>query len=547
MPSWYDPNWKFRQRVTVDHTKAAGALTDFTIPIQVTDLGNPIFARALLSGFDIVVTAADGVTPLAFERSVWDPVGKRLVLYVKIPSLSATADTVLYIYYGCRTSFADRQAAADAWDAHFQAIYHFEELPFAGLLRDSLGVHHGAITPGTTRTARIPAAGTGRAWQFDGTDHVEVTPILLSPTPAEVTIEFVSRITNPAIYGIVFSALDYPGNKIVAVWEQWRTPNQFSFQFRDTEDLLFSVDHSVLRHFAGTAVPGGKKTAYLDGLQMAQADFSGWHDPDVYHTTWIAGSPETPNLACQISELRVSMIARSAAWVATTHASLLANSTFIGLAAEEAYSPPYRPSNMVTPSAVFPELPGLAWSIGKKLSWRTLIQEAESGAETRAALWSYPRRTWTLTYDELSSDELEPELQALIGFFNQRRGSFESFLFRDDDDCGITGQLIGVGDGEMQAFQMCRTLGGFTEPVFSVAGSPTIYLDGAPQASGWTLDPDGVLYFAIPPAAGVQVTADFGFYWRVRFVQDETEFDYFMYLLYEAKKIELISLKGNES
>ena len=54
-----------------------------------------------------------------------------------------------------------------------------------------------------------------------------------------------------------------------------------------------------------------------------------------------------------------------------------------------------------------------------------------------------------------------------------------------------------------------------------VAGSVTIALNGAPQASGWSVDTTtGVITFATPPGAGVAITAGFEFDVPVRFDTD---------------------------
>src|SRR5690606_22650562 len=54
-----------------------------------------------------------------------------------------------------------------------------------------------------------------------------------------------------------------------------------------------------------------------------------------------------------------------------------------------------------------------------------------------------------------------------------------------------------------------------------VAGSVTIALGGAPQASGWSVDETaGVVTFASAPTAGVAITAGFAFDVPVRFDTD---------------------------
>jgi hypothetical protein len=74
-------------------------------------------------------------------------------------------------------------------------------------------------------------------------------------------------------------------------------------------------------------------------------------------------------------------------------------------------------------------------------------------------------------------------------------------------------------------------------------------LERFPSASGFLattssiLQPNGVITFGAAPAAGVAVTADFSYYFRVRFKNDLQEFENFMSNLWSAKIVELRSVK----
>ncbi len=194
-------------------------------------------------------------------------------------------------------------------------------------------------------------------------------------------------------------------------------------------------------------------------------------------------------------------------------------------------------------SAVFPDLPGLTWTITRTPIWKTLKQTVASGLENRVGLWSLPQWQWTLIYEFLRSSAAFGELQSLVGFFNARQGSYDTFLFRDPSDCSVTGQQIGIGDGTTASFQLVRSFGGFTEPVKEVNGTPVVYANGV-AVSGWAVGNTGIVTFDSAPASGAVVSADINYYWRVRFVDDQYDFDNFMYQLWECKKLQLISVKS---
>lgn len=200
---------------------------------------------------------------------------------------------------------------------------------------------------------------------------------------------------------------------------------------------------------------------------------------------------------------------------------------------------------------IFPSLPGLGWSVSKAPRFATRMQKAISGRELRIADQIYPIWTWTLTYEILrdSHDIRGPgglgigfdELRLLGGFFLQRQGAFQSFQFNDPTDNAVIGQQIGTGNTVQTTWQLVRTFGGFVEPIY-FADVHTIYFNGSPQSpSSYTIYPMGLVTFNSPPGA-VSITADFGYNFLVRFVEDIAEFENFMYQLWSLKQIKLQSV-----
>jgi uncharacterized protein (TIGR02217 family) len=211
-------------------------------------------------------------------------------------------------------------------------------------------------------------------------------------------------------------------------------------------------------------------------------------------------------------------------------------------------------------AAIFPSLPGLAWSVTKQPRYATRIQRAVSGRELRALDQLNPIWTWTLTYS-LLRDEWDvrggigpgsgyDELRTLMGFFLEQQGAYAAFLFEDPSDNSLTGQVLGAGDGGTAAFQLVRTMGaalpggGFAEPVTAPNVVANIYLNGVRQSpTGYSVDPaSGLVTFGVPPAAGQTTSSDFTYYFRVRFYDDTAEFENFMYQLWSLGQVKLQSV-----
>ena len=166
----------------------------------------------------------------------------------------------------------------------------------------------------------------------------------------------------------------------------------------------------------------------------------------------------------------------------------------------------------------------------------TSISVTASGFEHRNSLWSNAR----LRFDIGPGIRSEAELGELIAFFRARRGAARGFRLRDPSDFSsnamvsaptATDQLLGIGDGMTTRFALIKRYGAddtadaaqrrrITRPD---AATVLVSLGGAAQASGWTIEPYGVIAFASAPPAGTEVRAGFIFDVPVRFAEDKLD------------------------
>jgi uncharacterized protein (TIGR02217 family) len=190
----------------------------------------------------------------------------------------------------------------------------------------------------------------------------------------------------------------------------------------------------------------------------------------------------------------------------------------------------------------FPTLIGLTFPYKVTPMWSTIHQLSVSGKDSAVQLWTYPRRKYELSYDMLRSDVVNVELQTLIGFFNKVGGSAKAFHFTDPDDSSVTAQPLGVGDGVTTAFQLVRSFGGFTEPVFGPSGTPTVYVNGTPTTL-LTISATGLVTFTTAPAAAAVLTWTGTYDWLCRFDDDSNDFEKFMSQLWQLGKITFTTIK----
>lgn len=157
-----------------------------------------------------------------------------------------------------------------------------------------------------------------------------------------------------------------------------------------------------------------------------------------------------------------------------------------------------------------------------------------SGAEERNARWAHSRRRYNAGYGIKS----RTDMQAVLAFFEERRGRFHSFLWRDAlDHSSSTGgavapgdQSIGAGDGTTVTFQLTKRYGAAFDPYLRPITKPDVAsvrvaVDGVELAPA-DLSVNaltGLVTFDTPPAPGKTVTAGFEFDVEVRFDTDRLD------------------------
>ncbi len=182
----------------------------------------------------------------------------------------------------------------------------------------------------------------------------------------------------------------------------------------------------------------------------------------------------------------------------------------------------------------------------------TDIVTLASGREERNSRWRHARRRYNAAYGVKS----RADMQQVLAFFEERRGRFHSFLWRDGLDFsssagaapGPLDQEIGIGDGVKVSFTLTKRYGADFDPYLRPITKPVpdtvrVAVAGA-EIIAFTLDPlTGEVTLATPPAAGASVTAGFLFDVPVRFDTDRLEVELTSFDAAEVPAIPLIEVR----
>jgi biopolymer transport protein ExbB len=183
--AWWDGNWSYRKKITVDAGPKGGNLPEAAagVPllIRLHD-GNFKFTDAKEDGSDIRFLAADDKTPLKFHIDTYDGLLGVALIWVQVPALPAGQTTDIYLYWGN----ANAQVGADpkaTYDSDTTLVYHFGEKDAAP--HDQTAFANNAAVP----VQSIDTGIIGRGIHLDG-----ASPIAL-PTSPSIAIVAGSQFT----------------------------------------------------------------------------------------------------------------------------------------------------------------------------------------------------------------------------------------------------------------------------------------------------------------------------------------------------------------
>jgi len=328
---WWNTRWPYRQPIVFDHAQVAADQTDF--PVLVTSPSDPGLAAHAQNR--IAFTDANNVV-LAFELESLEPA---LVAWVNVPTLSATTDTTLYLYYGDATA-PDQSQPANVWTNGFTGVYHFGDGTTLDVA-DSTGMNDASSQGATAGAGQIRGAAS-----FDGTADVAAPTTGLDTSAGAVdTVTFWLYFDGPfdagplafvattgAVYDLWFEIDGCEGFNTGAGEVLGTTASGLANRW-----LYVAAEfYNGLPQAATGTQPGN--ALYLDGAAQSLSFTCGPGTPNpvsVFATLDWGGNPGY-HIHGRIDEGRFAVGARSATWIATEYANQSSPATFETFGPEQA-------------------------------------------------------------------------------------------------------------------------------------------------------------------------------------------------------------------
>lgn len=366
---WFDPDWTLRKSMALQASQVEGDLTDFPVLISIVDAD--LATNAQPEGQDIVFALADA-TQLDHEIERYVAATGELIAWVRVPFVSASDDTTLFMYYG-NPGAVDQQNPQQVWNADYRMVHHLQET----------GNNNTALSDSTSNATNGTVAGIGNNFPaFDAggiIDGARVHPGTPSPGnaprpaltfPHNAALNITGPITAEAW---AFIEPDQPSpNHNPVLWKGRQIGWGANFLFRiavktDTGTMTWGVTCGNTEGFFEAGAPvfgqwahyaltfdGTRSRAYINGIEQPPAANPGGATACSGRSlNAFPGEPVrsgyTPNrefvgqeafLRGRTDELRISASSRSEAWLRTQFNNQSSPSTFLVFGTEQTMMPP---------------------------------------------------------------------------------------------------------------------------------------------------------------------------------------------------------------
>lgn len=332
--------FSFKRSITIDHTQVPNTdQTDFPVLFAGTYAWLATVANGgdvtSSSGYDIVFTSdSAGLNLLEWEPEKYISTTGEVVFWVKTPSLSHTADTVIYIWYGNAAITTPQYVAADVWDNDFAFVLHMTLVGGTGSNIINSSTNSGTtdffhFDSGTAATAAAEKIGDGLNFT-SAAAYVEGTPGSRAAIPtgaAERTLECWFKIATG--YTADASLIGYGGNVNYngQRYQIYYLSNVMYLEGRGISSGIPFTPDSAWHHFAAVFPPGAtninQALLYLDGaLTTPTTGTSGTINTlagDFIVIGGLSGAQNVLSFIGQLDETRLSQVARSADWIAASY------------------------------------------------------------------------------------------------------------------------------------------------------------------------------------------------------------------------------------
>jgi biopolymer transport protein ExbB len=330
--AWWNEDWSFRTKVTVDASQAAPKIGAPVVRAPVLlrlHEGNFKFLDARSDGTDLRLVAADDKTPLEYHIESFDGVSGIAYLWVDLRDVDPAKPQDIWLYYGNENAAAVA-SAPQTYDGETALVYHFNET--AGTPRDQTANGNNA-----TASTAIPTFESliHQGLDLNGSMQVRVPAASSLSVPAGGAFTWTAWIKaeseRPQALSTIFTKLSAAGEQAPARLIVGMNQNRPYIRLVDAagqaQEAIAKnqIQSSAWVHLAVTA-SSSQLRLYVNGAESVALPVS---LPELGGETVLGAlSPSAAPAADgpqgfigKLDELTISSVERPAPWIALAYSS----------------------------------------------------------------------------------------------------------------------------------------------------------------------------------------------------------------------------------
>ncbi|MFX1281613.1 MAG: hypothetical protein ACFFA3_19845, partial [Promethearchaeota archaeon] len=248
--------------IIIDHTKVNGSGNHKDFPVLISIIDSDLDDNAQLDGDDIAF--ANSSDWLDHELELFNPsysaTEAQLIAWVRIPLLSTSIDTIIFMFYG-NSTITSRENPTGVWNSNYEGVWHLKEDPgFSGIMRDS-------TINGNDGTAISMGSGDQVLGQIDGSLDFEVDDyVTIGNVGPEIinTVEFWMRPDSLGSYSSYNTGYHSP-TATGDYYNQWFNPANAYTSNNIYATEATNYDDQDWYNF-GFSIPAGVS---IDGIEVS--------------------------------------------------------------------------------------------------------------------------------------------------------------------------------------------------------------------------------------------------------------------------------------
>jgi hypothetical protein len=345
-------NWNYKKSITINSNMVTGDLFAFPILVDITD--SDLASDARSDGYDIIFTDSTNESKLCHEIENYTSGSGKLTAWIKIPRLSSSVDTTIYMYYGDSSIGSPTENSPGVWENNYLSVWHLTEQgdgttdEYDGSTVNDFDGRGGSGTASKTPTRIWGKIDSGQS--FDGiNDYINFSS--MNPQDYDdFTIEGWYKSANTSVTddgyifyhtegyagggpGIVLSITEDPGNVNRLRMNTYNNTGNFD-PYYGTSNISDQQFHYVV----GVRDQGRIRIYVDDNEENNTADD---HPNEIFKVDNVQ-SPKigdyptkTEQVNGTLDEIRVSRIGRSWDWINATYNNVNDTASFINVGSEE--------------------------------------------------------------------------------------------------------------------------------------------------------------------------------------------------------------------